>query len=190
MDSIRYTRLQEISARSLQESIKQLTLDRVSSCYPTIASTPKGRQALQQAINQIVAYWQSTATKEFTEIYKERDIQTKMNELDNIIAEAVARRDSDDLQGTEKPVVLSKLTPSQVVDSHLRPVLQQQISELEQELSEKKEQNSELIKQILSSKEMLRQVEQDLNKIYDNLNKATAATATLPDRSTLSEVIQ
>lgn len=119
--SIRYNRLTQISRRALQETFKHFTYEKLASCYPTIASTPSGKHALEQALLQITKFFNDTALvsyaskwelivfffffwsmifiniiliiqKEFDTIYKERNILPLMVELDNMIEDAKTRK--------------------------------------------------------------------------------------------------
>lgn len=61
VSSVRYNRLTQIGQRALQDTCKHLTYDKWASCYPTIASTPSGKHALEQARLQVTKFFSETA---------------------------------------------------------------------------------------------------------------------------------
>ncbi|KAA8916435.1 hypothetical protein TRICI_001430 [Trichomonascus ciferrii] len=184
--SIRYDRLQKISQRSLQESVKFLTLQRMESCYPGIANAPKGKQALQKAMDQISNYWTTAATKEFDAVFEERDVKTKMKQLDELIHEAEQRRERQETEGSEGPIYLDSLTPQKVVDAHLRTARQETVEALEKELADLRAENEELLKAINNDGEALSNLSTAIQELFGELGSSVQSTSSLPSRSELA----
>lgn len=116
VEKIRYERLKLVSKKALELSIKKsLSIEQIRSCYPTIASTEEGEKALEIARSQIVKFWHKTSMEEFDLIFKERDIENKLDELDQIIYDAKKRKET----GEELPVAFDTLTPDQVMEASL-----------------------------------------------------------------------
>lgn len=182
--SIRYERLQQISQRSLTESVKYLTTERLESCYPSIAKAPKGKQALQKARDQIANYWESSATKEFNAVFEERDVAEKMKQLDNLIDEAEQRKEN---KIDESPVYLDSLTPQRTVDSHLYPIKQQSVDKLEKELAELRAENEELLKQVNGDSESISNLAASIEEVFKDLDLSIQSTSLLPSRSELAK---
>lgn len=191
--SIRYERLQQISARSLQESIKVLTLDQLISCYPTMATLPKGKEVMEQALKQIAEFWKVTALKEFDTIYEERDIKAKFEQLDELIADAKTRKQafesnqhSDPAHG---PVVLASLTPEIIVESHLKTQGNQRLSELEKRLNGLKFDNDKLLDELNTINCQIQTVAESILQSFDQIDLSVEAAQILPSRSELTDFL-
>lgn len=114
-DKIRYERLRMVCTRALEESIKKsLDLEQIKKCYPTIASTEDGVRILEVARSQIVEFWFNNSIKEFDLIFKERDLEVKLNALDEIVHLAKARS----LQKDIDPIEIDKLTPREIIEAN------------------------------------------------------------------------
>ncbi|CAN6637947.1 kinetochore-associated protein Nnf1p [Trichomonascus vanleenenianus] len=185
MESIRYDRLNQISARSLEESVKFLTYERLATCYPTVASTTKGRQVLEQARNQIAEHWKVTALKEFDAIYDERKIKEKMVELDTLISQARERQASESPEPQDQPVNLEQLTPDHIVNAHLGLIKEQQIAELEKELASLREENRQLLDNAMTNNDKLQEISSSLQSTLD----LQTETKDLPSREAISQLV-
>jgi kinetochore protein NNF1 len=194
---IRYQRLQQIGARSLQESIKALTLDRLLSCYPTTASLPKGSDVMEQALKQIAEFWRTTALKEFDTIYEERDIKAKFDELDKLIADARRRKEDykervqtqSPIDPVDQPVFFGSLTPSTIIQANQTPQARHRLAELQSQLDLVKSENDRLLNQLTS---LNRQIELTAASILDSLQQidsSVEASRILPTRSELTEFL-
>lgn len=193
-DSIRYQRLKQISTRSLEESVKHLTTDRLESCYPTIAASAKGHEALRQARSQIANYWLTTAEKEFEAVFEERDIHQKMIELDELLYAAKARMEKGEEDERNKgnenePVFMDKLAPSQVVDAHLSKYQQQEVESLEGELEKVKNENKELLEKLKQDDEKIKQTVSDIDTTLGEVNSAVESANGLPSRVEIGQFV-
>ncbi len=90
--TVRYDRLQTLAYRCLQQCTKSLTYDTMVSCYPKIASHNVGKGWLNQGLEDIKKFWETSSEREFNSIWKERDIKRKLDELDGIILEGKKRQ--------------------------------------------------------------------------------------------------
>lgn len=195
--NIRYLRLQQISARSLQESIKALTLDRLISCYPTTGSLPKGPDVMEQALNQIVEFWKTTALKEFETIYEERDIKKKFEELDAIIADARRRKDEYNIKTQnhtsidpgDLPVFFGSLTPSKIIQSNLAPQTRQRLADLQAQLAQVKSENEQMINQLTSLNHQIETAADDILNSLKQIDISLESSKVLPTRSELTEFL-
>lgn len=114
-DKIRYERLRMVCTRALEESIKKsLDLDQIKKCYPTIASNEDGVRILEVARSQIVDFWFNNSMKEFDLIFKERDLESKLDSLDEIIHLAKSRGLKKDVNAIE----IDKLTPREIIEAN------------------------------------------------------------------------
>lgn len=114
-DKIRYERLRLVCTRALEESIKKsLDIEQIKKCYPTISSTEEGVKVLEIARSQIVEFWFNNSIKEFDLIFAERDLESKLDSLDELIDLAEKRKISKEID----PVELDKLTPRDIIEAN------------------------------------------------------------------------
>lgn len=110
---IRYERLRLVCQKALEQSIKKsLSMEQIRKCYPTISLSREGERSLEIARSQIVKFWHNNSMKEFDLIFKERDIETKLNELDEIVQKAQERK----AKGDEAPIEADKLSPTELIE--------------------------------------------------------------------------
>lgn len=93
---IRFQRLNEVCNKALAESIKVLSDDNLKMCYPILSSTNEGKDTMTAVKGQLKQSWTENAQKEFEAIFKEREIENKLDELDDLIHQA------QELQKSEK----------------------------------------------------------------------------------------
>lgn len=112
-EKVRFERLRLVARRALEELIKKsLSIEQVNTCFPTLVSSEDGVTSLESALSQMSGFWHSNSLDEFDLIYKEKDMESKLNELDNIIQQSQDRKDS----GAE-PSNIDQLSPLEIVDS-------------------------------------------------------------------------
>ena len=114
-EKIRFLKLRLVCRKALEQSIKKsLSLDQIKSCYPEISLTTEGTKALDTARSQIVQFWFDNSLREFELIFSERDIEAKLDELDELILQAEERRELG-----EDQLYINDLTPEQLMDANL-----------------------------------------------------------------------
>lgn len=127
IDRIRYERLNLVCKKALEQSIKKsLAIEQIKTCYPTIANTEEGQKSLEIARSQIIKFWHNNSSKEFDLIFKEREIETKLNELDEIIHDAQNRKS----EGKEAPLEVDRLSPTELIESSLSSTKQESVESL------------------------------------------------------------
>lgn len=115
-ERIRYDRLNQVMKKAVEQTIKKLLMpEQLQKCFPAISSIKGGPEALETARKQIQKYFHSTCFKQFEHIFTTRDIERKLDELDEIIQSAQQRRDL----GTEKPLEVDKLSAEQLIEARL-----------------------------------------------------------------------
>ena len=113
-DKIRYDRLNLVCRKALEQVMKKaLSLEQIKSCYPTIARTPEGLGSLEAARDQVINFWLTNSTKEFALLFSERELETKLNELDDIILLAQRRKNAR----SELPSHIDKMSPTKIIDA-------------------------------------------------------------------------
>lgn len=105
---IRFQRLNQVCDKALEESMKALSDENLQMCYPTLSSTKEGKHEIQTVKDQLHESWSQNARNEFDAVFKERDIEAKLNELDDLILQAQEHQKSGDR--TQIPYVKSIFT--------------------------------------------------------------------------------
>ncbi|CDO53796.1 similar to Saccharomyces cerevisiae YJR112W NNF1 Essential component of the MIND kinetochore complex which joins kinetochore subunits contacting DNA to those contacting microtubules [Geotrichum candidum] len=190
--SIRYNRLTQISRRALQETFKHFTYEKLASCYPTIASTPSGKHALEQALLQITKFFNDTALKEFDTIYKERNILPLMVELDNMIEDAKTRKNKPaaELAPEEQPINLDQLTPEAIIQSHLIPLQRAEEARLKEQLDVLKRENQTILSQLKSESQRAMDMLDMLSKSIIDIQNINNSTNKMPPRPEVISTIE
>ncbi|QBM86500.1 kinetochore protein NNF1 [Metschnikowia aff. pulcherrima] len=115
-DKVRYDRLNQVVKKAVEHTIKTLLMpDQVQKCFPAISSMEGGAEALETARKQIQKYFHGTCLKQVDHIFTERDVEQKLNELDEIIQLAQRAR----AEGTRKQIQVDLLTPEQLIQAGL-----------------------------------------------------------------------
>ncbi|CAI5755680.1 unnamed protein product [Candida verbasci] len=111
---VRYERLKLVANKALDQSINEsLTNQNIILCFPNLSTT--NLDVLLSIVSQLQSFWLNTSLDEFELIYKEKLIQEKLNELDEIIYDAQFRRNDPN----EKPDFVDELTPLEIIDSNI-----------------------------------------------------------------------
>lgn len=113
VEKVRFERLRLVARRALEELIKKsLSIEQMSTCFPTLVNSEDGLISLESALSQMSGFWHSNSLDEFDLIYKEKDMESKLDELDEIIQHA-----QDKKEAGEKPTNIDQLSPLELVDS-------------------------------------------------------------------------
>jgi kinetochore protein NNF1 len=184
-EHIRFQRLKQVCSKALEESQKVLTDENLHACYPTISSTKDGRRLIQTIKQQMIESWTANTKREFTSIFEERDIEAKLDELDELIAQAQDRMDT----GTEPQLPyalryylslehytnitasIDRLSPVNIVSSHLLPLKESNLRSLEDQLDSLKSQNTDLFKQLQDRAQEARQLRSGTFELIQNIKK-------------------
>lgn len=167
IDRIRYERLRLVCKKALEQSIKKsLSIEQIKTCYPNIASTEEGQKSLEIARSQIIKFWHNNSTKEFDLIFEERNIETKLNELDEIIQKAERRK----LEGSEAPIEIDRLSPSDLIESSLLGTKKASIDNLTMIYNQLRLDNMELYEKLRALSEESETIKSDLNNLINLLS--------------------
>lgn len=112
-NKVRFERLRLVARKALEQLIKKsLTMEQVKTCFPTLVTSQDGVRSLELALSQMSGFWHANSLDEFDLIYKEKDIESKLDELDDIIQNAQRAKDSG-----KEPSNIDQLSPLEIVDS-------------------------------------------------------------------------
>lgn len=142
---IRYERLKLVCQKALEQSIKKsLSMEQIKKCYPTISLSKEGERSLEIARSQIVKFWHTNSMKEFDLIFKERDIENKLNELDEIVQKAQERK----TKGDEAPIEADKLSPTELIEGTIYHDKKKTLVTLEMIYKQLRSENEDLYKEL------------------------------------------
>lgn len=165
---IRFHRLEQVCSKALTESQKVLTDDNLHACYPTLASSQDGRALIQTIKQQLTESWQANTQNEFTSIFSEREIEEKLNELDELIAIAQDRKDSE---GQASQIPIDQLTPINIVSSHLIPLKETNLEALHSQLDTLKSNNIRLLNELQEQATLATQLRSSTMEIMERISK-------------------
>ncbi|KAJ9091518.1 hypothetical protein QFC19_009063 [Naganishia cerealis] len=166
-EKIRYERLKLVSQKALDQSIKKgLSIDQIKKCYPIISSSSDGVRLLEMARSQIIDFWQSKSLEEFALIFKERNLASKLDELDEIV-EAAHRRQYDG--DTRIPIDL--LTPDELIDASLVSTRKQSADTLSIIYNQLCADNQELHDELMSLAKEGNDIKNDINALIASLGR-------------------
>ncbi|KAF4121167.1 kinetochore protein NNF1 [Geosmithia morbida] len=133
----RATRLRDVYGQALEHTLSRLSDDNLSGCYPTVSS--RAGPVLRQVQAQMVGKLGEKCRREFDSILEARAVVSRLNELDVLVTEAKARRDS----GVDAPQVLpNTLPPDRIMRAHLSRTLSSHKSQLNARLQTSQAQNA------------------------------------------------
>lgn len=127
-DRIRFERLNQVMKKAVEQTIKKLLMpEQLDKCFPTISKMEGGPEALETARKQIQKYFHSTCIKQFEHIFNNRDLERKLDELDEIIQSAQHRRDL----GTEAPLQVDRLSAAELIGASVGPSKEDAVKKLQ-----------------------------------------------------------
>ncbi|ABN68523.2 predicted protein [Scheffersomyces stipitis CBS 6054] len=187
VEKIRFERLKLVCRKALEQSIKKsLSPEQFKLCFPTIAGTDEGIRSLDLARSQMIGFWHENTLKEFDLIFQERNIDTKLNELDEIIQTAQRREQSQ----SELPAQIDKLTPTELINSTLLDGSESSLENLSmiynQLCIDNKEMYTELQKLSIESDDL----KTDINNSLETLRKEVEVIDSRKDKLNLDELIE
>lgn len=157
-----------VCRKALEQVIKKsLSLELLKSCYPNLALTLTGMKSLQTARQQIIKFWHTNSLNEFDLIFAERNVEEKLNELDEIIQLAQYRKSHK----TEKPVQLDKLTSDDIMESTLLSYSNESIENLTMIYNQLRIDNTELYEKLKSLSDSGEEVKLNIEEQLRSLDK-------------------
>ncbi|CAI4045297.1 hypothetical protein SUVZ_10G2950 [Saccharomyces uvarum] len=165
---IRYIRLKQVFNRALDQSISKLqSWDKVSSCFPQYVNTKQGAINVANCQRQLTEFWTELCQREFKEIIEERDVEQKLNELDELISEAKDRyTGSDHNDGNERPAI-DELSSKELVECHVYSQRIHAVQEIDERLAKVNEMNDQLARELDDLEVQVDAEKREINEMYD-----------------------
>lgn len=186
LEKIRFERLELVCRKAIEQSIKKsLSLELLQTCYPDMATTDEGRYAITNARQQIIRFWHTESMREFELIFKERDVEQKLNELDEIIQTAQFRKASK----KESPLNIAKLDSDEIIQSTLLTHSTESIENLNMIYNELSLDNAALYEELKGLSNTGKELKLDIEDVLSGLNKQIQTLDNESERLQLNELI-
>lgn len=152
---IRFIRFNQVFNKAFSQSVLKLqSWDKISSCFPEYSSNAEGARNLANSQQQVSQFWTELLKREFNEIVQERQVQKKLDDLDDLIIQAkerlekkrIQRKTENELQ--DDSILLDELTSEQLIECNLHGQRLKAITELDQRLTTLNDINGNLVNQI------------------------------------------
>lgn len=165
---IRYTRLKQVFNRALDQSISKLqSWDKVSSCFPQYVNSKQGAINVANCQRQLTEFWTELCQREFKEIMEERNVEQKLNDLDELILEAKERYKGQDQEEVNKGPAIDELSSRGLVECHIYSQRVHAIQEIDERLTKVNEMNDQLAQELKDLETQVEVEKKEINKMYD-----------------------
>ncbi|SCU78414.1 LAFA_0A06480g1_1 [Lachancea sp. 'fantastica'] len=162
---IRYTRLNQVCRKALQQSVTKVqSWDKLASCFPTYTATDAGARNLSTCQKQVVEFWMELSKREFDEIFRERDIENKLNDLDDLISSAKTVQEGLHEKHLDLPCI-DELTPQQLMDGNIHDSRTKFLEQLDSRVAKVSSLNDHLEQDLLDIKASLEEEHKELEDI-------------------------
>lgn len=169
VEKIRFLRLNQVFDRALEQSLVRFQdWDKFSSSFPTYSKTKDGVTHLANCQKQVTEFFTGLSHKEFDALLADRHVEEKLDELDELIAEANVRLEHKLNQREEDgmdellDVPISELTPDELLDCSIHTQRQDTINKLDERLDKLQTMNEDLLNEI---KELEKGINDDIKEI-------------------------
>ncbi|CAL5872253.1 uncharacterized protein PFLUO_LOCUS6514 [Penicillium psychrofluorescens] len=173
----RASRLHQVFDQALARTLRANSYQNFASCFPTPARHVPA--SLESVWRQLNAKLEESAKAEFTEILTEREAVQHLNELDRLVGEARARKESEgeNGEGHATRAAPHTLGAEDLYKAHLMPYLQEAQATLNDKLEATHTQNAELAQTVQTQRIEIEQLLSQLESVIGDLEgAATAAT--------------
>ncbi|CAI4044148.1 hypothetical protein N7582_003256 [Saccharomyces uvarum] len=165
---IRYIRLKQVFNRALDQSISKLqSWDKVSSCFPQYVNTKQGAINVANCQRQLTEFWTELCQREFKEIIEERDVEQKLNELDELISEAKDRYTGSAHNDENERPAIDELSSRELVECHVYSQRIHAVQEIDERLAKVNEMNDQLARELDDLEVQVEAEKREINEMYD-----------------------
>lgn len=172
----RATKLEEVLDRAVHQTMRACAYEKLETCFPTLARTDG--ETLRHAGEQVTAFMTDSCRAEFAKILKDRAVPERLDELDRIIGDARARKESGE-PAFEDP---SEMSPEAVLRAHLLPLKRQELADLHVKLAQLQAHNADALEALDVAKRATDEKANTLRQSLQNLDKVRIISAS-PDNS-------
>ena len=170
---LRATKLEEILATSVKQTLRVCSYEKLATCFPTLAN--KDPETLRHAGEQVVNFLSSACHDEFTKILQERDAFGRLNELDVMIARAKDKKEA----AVAPAEHAAELAPDALLRAHILPIKRAELAALLTKISVLQQSNSEALALVQQQRLDLDQHVRDLRRSLEALASSETAWQTI-----------
>ncbi|KTW27618.1 hypothetical protein T552_02060 [Pneumocystis carinii B80] len=171
---LRAQRLQDLLDKSLGQTIKACSYEQIAKCFPTLAKNSP--EVLKNVHEQVISFLRSSCDREFSIIFEERDVISRLNDLDGLINDAKSRQE----RGDPSTVLSAFLSPEHIINSYLYPLMVKEHSVLKNQLETIQAQNDNFYEKISSQREEIMQLTTFMKKTIEELDLAVQRSIQTP----------
>ncbi|KAF2672941.1 hypothetical protein BT63DRAFT_450970 [Microthyrium microscopicum] len=163
---------------ALEATFAKVSYDNFSACFPTWAAY-KAR-TLADFHGKFVGRLRTTCNENFESIIEDRKVVPTLNSLDNLIADAIARKEAAEAEASASGNLIKTPSPPHswpadaLFAAHLAPFLTQQTSTLGGQLSSVEEQNISLAETVAQQNREIDMLVGNLETVIRDLEAAAA----------------
>ncbi|KAJ5698302.1 Nnf1 [Penicillium macrosclerotiorum] len=174
---LRASRLHQVFDQALARTLRANSYSNFSSCFPTPARHVPA--SLESVWRQLNAKLEESAKAEFEEIIEEREAVKHLNDLDQFISEARARRESRGENGDAPPPENAPHTlgAEDLYKAHLTPYLQEAQTTLNDRLQATHTQNAELAQTVQAQRLEIEKLLSHLETVVTDIEGAATAAS-------------
>ncbi|GMG19251.1 unnamed protein product [Ambrosiozyma monospora] len=125
----------------VNDILKKITAEKMAEMYPGI-----DKRALENIRVQIIQQYRNKCFSEFEKIYKDRDLEKKLDELDEIILDAKRRY----AKNPGDKLYINDLNPNDIISNRLLAIQKESVASLNEKLVNLKRENNKLVKELNS----------------------------------------
>lgn len=164
----RFDRLHEVFRLAVLQTFKRLMEpDRFASCFSEIASKEGGEASLEVARQQAAEYFVSTSLRQFEHTCDERNVELRLNELEEIIASAQTRMATN----SGPQIHVDRLSASQIVNSAVSQSKYESVEKLSQIYNQLCLDNAALYQELKEHAEECENLKNGVISLVDALQK-------------------
>lgn len=160
-DYVKFDGFQKAVKFSMESVLKRLTLDTLKECYPQVDSA-----ALENIRRQIIDAWRAKAAAEFAKVYEERELQQRLDELDEVINDAKLRQ-----KRGEPGIKPGKKTVHELNEAKVISLKEEAVERLKAKVDEIKLQNDKLAEELGGIRDQVGKNYEDTEVIFGELDQ-------------------
>lgn len=163
---VRFERLREVLRLAVNQTVKRvLTSEHFSQCFPRIASMEVGEATIDFARKQVAQYFTSTSMEQFEHIFHERNIENRLNELDEIIHSSQQRKDTR----TGRQLLIDEIPPEEIINLAVTKLKLLAIENLQVIYDQLCNDNDDLYSQLKENTETCEDLKNEVISLVDSL---------------------
>ncbi|KAG4304614.1 hypothetical protein PORY_002007 [Pneumocystis oryctolagi] len=148
--------------------------EQIAKCFPALAKNSP--EILRNAHEQVISFLQSSCEREFSSILKERDVVSRLNELDDLIMNAKQRQE----RGDSSTILPTLLPPKHIVNSYLYPLWMKELSVLKKQLESIQVKNTDFYKKVILQRDEIAHLVVSIKKTIEELDLAIERSVQAP----------